>query len=145
MSDSNPLEELSLQVFDAGAGIPKKAQAVIALRAFNFSAVEIGKIMGYKDDQGVYQVLRRYDPNKVAERGDAIRRLVLSCMFERITLEILMSIKPEELRKLDVKEKIDVTQKCIKAIQGLNAKQVGIKKHEEDLLKELTEGTDEGD
>jgi hypothetical protein len=133
----NTLERMALGVFKAGSGVPPAAQTVIALRAFGLTPPQIAKRLGYKDSGGVRKLLYRYDPNRVAERGDAVRRLVLSCMFERVVMEALTGCAPAEIRALDVEKKIKVATAAAKAIKTLHASPIEISKNEADLIAEL--------
>lgn len=138
------MAKLAIGVFSAGSDVPIQAQTVIALRAFGMSPSEIAKRLGYKDPSSVRKLLYRYDPNKVAERGDAIRRLVLSAMFEHIALEVLTSVKPEEIRELPIDKRLSLATQAVKAIQSLSAKTVELSKNEESLIKELQGDFEEG-
>lgn len=138
MSDFNEtMERMAISVFKAGSNVPVAAQTVIALRSFGLSPPEIARRLGYKDSGGVRKLLYRYDPNKVAERGDAVRRLVLSGMFERVVFEALTSIKPQEIAALEVDKRLDVATKATKALKALQASPIELTKNEEDILAEL--------
>lgn len=131
------LERMSLSVFRAGSNVPPAAQTVIALRAFGMSPPEIARRLGYKDSGGVRKLLYRYDPNKVAESGDMVRRLALSAMFERVAFEVLSTLKPKEIQELPVDKRIDVAMKAAKAMNMIQASPIELTKNEERLLAEL--------
>ena len=131
------LERMAVSVFRAGSNVPVAAQTVIALRSFGLSPTQIAQRLGYKDVSGVRKLLYRYDPNRIAERGDAVRRLVLSGMFERVIFEVLSSLKPADLSEMPIKDRMDVAVKATKAMTALKASPIELTKNEKDLLDEL--------
>jgi len=134
------MQRLALTVFDAAHGIPTAAQTVIALRSFGLSNREIADRLGYADTSGVRKLLERYDPNRVAERGDAMRRLVLSCMFETLVFNALTSLTPQDILDLPADKRVAVATSAVKAIRGLNAKPIALAKQEEELIKAMQDG-----
>jgi len=130
---------LAVRIFQTARNIPVEAQTVIALRAFGMEPEQIAQQLGFVDSVGVERLLEQYDPDKNAEKGDALRKLVLSCMFERIGLEVLTRIKPKDIDKLDVAKKIEVAERCVRAVHKLNAKPVPLEPDEESLIESLKE------
>ena len=128
---------MAVQVFDAVQDVPLKAQTAMALRAFGLTLDEIAKQMGYAHRSGVKNLLDKYDPKRLSERGDALRRLVFSGMFEKIGFEVLRRIKSEDLENIPLRERVKIAKECADAVQKLNAKFIKVDEREAELLKSL--------
>lgn len=142
--DAN-IKEMALQVFDAVAALPPRVQHIMALKAFGWSNAAIAKELGYKDSRWIGRLLDRWDPNRISERGDAVRRMVLCNMAERVAFESLRSIKVEDFKDMTVQDRVRVAKDAAKIVEELKAKAITPDANEEKLILDIKSWvTDQG-
>lgn len=131
------IEEMALQVFDAVAALPPRVQHIMALKCFGWSNRQIAKELGFRDSRWVGRLLDRWDPNRISERGDSVRRMVLCNMAERLAFESLRSIKGHELQEIPVVDRVRIAKDAAKIVNDLKAKMVKPDENEEKLILDI--------
>lgn len=104
-------------------GIPEKARMVMVLKAYGLSSGTIGRHLGMTD-AAVRWYLRKYDPVGRVRRLSEKRKLYLSGIFETLAIEALSNIKPDDIQKLSVRQRVELAVMCAKAIKEVGAKPV---------------------
>jgi hypothetical protein len=138
MSDEVPM----VRVFSAGVDVPLEAQTIIALRAFGLSRTQIAARTGITDLDEIDRAIDAYDPERVSERGDAVRLLMLKGMMQKVLFESLLQFSPSDLRDLEPGERADIIGKIARAMKSLDAEIVRPDKNEQKALAELKGATD---
>lgn len=115
------LETTALQVFDAVRGLPPKVQHIMALKSFGWSNLAIAKELGYKDSRWIARLLDRWDPNRISERGDAVRKMIISNASQRVAFEAIRTITAEELGALPPDTRMKVAKDAVKIVADLRA------------------------
>lgn len=111
-----------MEALSAGVHIaddaPKTAKAVVVLRSNGMSLRDIASQLKVSLSTVSYY-LKKYDPKSAALEASDNRKLFLSAMFETIGMKALSQIKPEEIDKMSVKEKLYVASRCVEAVRML--------------------------
>lgn len=131
------IREMAVQIFDAAHGVPPKVQTIMALKSFGLSNAEIARRLGYRDARWITKLLDRWDPDRITERGDMVRRLVLCNMAERVAFECLSRIRESDFDELTLKDKMAIVKDAVKVVEELKAKAVTLDPKEEKLIEDI--------
>jgi len=144
--DLKPTEDIGLhgliglRVFDLPENIPEEAKTILALKCYGLSNAEVARRLRVTEGAVRYHI-KQYDLNNITEKGSLIRKLLISAMFESVAMECISSIKREDISKLGAKDKIQLANTCVKAIESLQIKQYEPpKKTDTDIMKALSDG-----
>lgn len=137
-----PEDALDLQNLTLPEGMPERARICITLKALGLSVKTIAEHLGNVSEQTVRAYLRKYDPTQIAAQVSERRKLYLSAMFEQIALETLSKVKAKDLQDLGVKQRIELSMMCVRAMKEIGAKRPEDPPlNEEELVSGLARGT----
>jgi hypothetical protein len=65
-------------------------------------------------------------------------------MFERVSFEALSRVTQKDFENLSLKDKVAIATLCNKAMRELNSGPIPLEKSEEEIIKALEEGVEDG-
>jgi len=126
-----------IEIFRLPGKIPPRAQTIIALRYF-MGPRKIASRMRMTVE-AVRYYLKKYDPEKLAVKGDLVRKCVLSSMVDTLTWRMLASIKPEDIENPELKltEKVAVLKDLVRVSDAMGARRQELPQEDRDVVAAL--------
>lgn len=97
-------------------GIPDKASAALALRAFGFGSTKIGRMLE-TPVKTIESYFRRYDSGGLCKVTSEQKRLITSEMLTGTGNSALLEITDEKLQKTNAKDLAMIATRCINAAE----------------------------
>jgi len=116
--------------------IPKEVRSVFALRAFGFSIRDIAETLGMSRS-AVSRAIAKYDPLRLSDQADTLRRFALSLVFERIAFEALSSITRADILSIPPSERISLAKAAVSAAVALAPNQPSVPSDDRAFLTRL--------
>ncbi len=100
--------------------VPEGARVSLALTAFGYSPVEIGRVLGHTSGYQVSQWLKKYDPDGSMKYGSAIQKLVLGGVAAKLAFTALSQIGEADVSGMSPQDKMRFVTSCIKVMEIAN-------------------------
>lgn len=128
-------------MFSLASSVPDTARAILALRAFGLSLREISARLSI-GIESVRGTLMRYDADNICEKGDELRRFLLSMMLQRIGFEAIATLTSKDLAEMSPEKRIAVAAKCLEVASKLAGSPVKLDDDESSIIDGLRVASD---